>query len=529
MKTDFDVIIIGSGPAGVSTAFPLVKSGLSVLMVDGGKKPSVMAPETDFLSARASDKNQWKWMVGKGFHALKMHDAVSPKLRVPPLAYVFDQFEHENQIVNDKFITIGSLATGGLSNAWGGGVACFSSDELKAFPFSASELEISYKNVAERIGISGCDSDDLSDFFGLGQWMQSPIEMDKMHGYLLKHYNNSKHKFEDLGFKMGRAPVAVLSKNKGQRLACDQLGNCLWGCSRGALYSSADELTTLCMYDNFTFQPGFVVKGISQDKGISFIEGRAMDDSKSFNIRAKKICLAAGTLASTRLVLKALQYKREVPLLSCPTAAFMLWVPQFLGEQRRSSANVGQLAFKVSLDKGVTGFGATFATTGIGMSEFLRRAPLKRPVGIDVFRNLLSSCVVGNMFLPGNLTQASVRLREHGDLVVVGKHADKVKPLMNEAETKLRQSYLKIGAILLPKSFTIGSVGGDIHYAGTLPMKDVPLAGETSRMGEVMSLSGIHVVDGASLPTLPAKSHTFMIMANADRIGREIASSFGIS
>ena len=58
-------------------------------------------------------------------------------------------------------------------------------------------------------------------------------------------------------------------------------------------------------------------------------------------------------------------------------------------------------------------------------------------------------------------------------------------------------------------------------------MRYTPSLGETTTLGEVMSLEGIHVVDGASLSTLSAKSHTFMIMANADRIGREIASRFG--
>jgi choline dehydrogenase-like flavoprotein len=31
-------------------------------------------------------------------------------------------------------------------------------------------------------------------------------------------------------------------------------------------------------------------------------------------------------------------------------------------------------------------------------------------------------------------------------------------------------------------------------------------------------LPGVHVVDGAVLPVLPAKAHTLTIMANADRI-----------
>ena len=83
MTPDFDVIIVGSGPAGVSAAFPLLEAGWRVLMVDGGQKPGIEPPEADFLSARANEVEQWKWMVGEDFHALKMRDAVSPKLRAP--------------------------------------------------------------------------------------------------------------------------------------------------------------------------------------------------------------------------------------------------------------------------------------------------------------------------------------------------------------------------------------------------------------------------------------------------------------
>ncbi|WP_018294055.1 FAD-dependent oxidoreductase [Mariprofundus ferrooxydans] len=527
MIPDFDVIIVGSGPAGVSAAFPLLEAGLRVLMVDGGKKPRVKPPEMDFISARVNDPAQWKWMVGDDFHALKMHDAVSPKLRVPTHAYVFDQFERGNRISGKNFITVGSLATGGLSNVWGGGVARFSKSELAAFPCPESEMEASYASVAKRIGISGGVTDDLSDYFGLDEWAQEPVDIDKLHGHLLGRYARSKCKLTGSGFKMGRTRVAVIREDRNGRQACDLLGNCLWGCHRRALYSSADELPELLKYENFTFQSGFLVESLSRRDGFLAVEGKYMADGVGQAISAKKILLAAGTLATTRLVLQSIRYREEIPLLSCPTAAFMLWVPKFLGVPRTSSASIGQLAFTLPLDGEVSAFGSTFLTTGIGMSEFLRRAPLKRRNAIGLFRNLLSSCMVGNLFLPGHLTKASARLQGDNNLDVTGEHCDEVAPLMHEAEMKLRQIYLKLGALLLPGSFTIGRVGGDIHYAGTHPMRHSPTLGETTSTGEVMSLEGVHVVDGACLPTLPAKSHTFTIMANADRISRELAASIG--
>ena len=49
MNQDFDAVIVGSGPAGVSAAFPLLDAGLRVLMVDGGKAPRVASPAGQFL------------------------------------------------------------------------------------------------------------------------------------------------------------------------------------------------------------------------------------------------------------------------------------------------------------------------------------------------------------------------------------------------------------------------------------------------------------------------------------------------
>lgn len=92
MKTLFDFIIIGSGPAGVSAAFPLVKSGYKVLMVDAGKVPSTNPLDSPFLTMRKNDKNQFNWMIGKEFYALKNIDSISPKFRVPFFEQTFNGF-----------------------------------------------------------------------------------------------------------------------------------------------------------------------------------------------------------------------------------------------------------------------------------------------------------------------------------------------------------------------------------------------------------------------------------------------------
>ena len=526
MTPDFDVIIIGSGPAGVSASFPLVEAGLRVLMVDGGKQSGRLPQEADFLFARANDNEQWKWMVGEGLHALKNRDAVSPKLRVPLHAYAFDGFKHSNQIETSDFITVGSLATGGLSNAWGCGVAQFSAKELADFPFPSSKLDASYVTVSKRIGISGRINDDLSDYFRLDEYSQPPIPMDVLHTHLSQQYAKRNKKLNLQGFKLGRSRVAVLNEDMNDRQACNLSGNCLWGCRRRSIYSAADELPALRKYENFTELSGFVVEGLTRYDSDWYVDGLVIANSERRSFTASKIVIAAGTLATTRIVLKTLNYRCAVSMLSCPTAAFLLWLPRLLGVPRTPVFGLGQLSFSLELQDNTSAFGSTFSTTGILLSEFVRHVPLRRRYAIDLMRGLLSSCVVGNVFLPGHLTAAEVKLQGNGSLNVSGNYDDKVTPLMREVNRKLHKAYGALGAILLPGSFTVGKPGGDIHYAGTLPMRETPVLGQTSSLGEVKGMEGVYVVDGACLPSLPAKSHTLTIMANADRIGRILAKEW---
>ncbi|MFZ2406731.1 MAG: FAD-dependent oxidoreductase [Methylobacter sp.] len=523
MSPEFDVIIVGSGPAGVSAAFPLVQAGLKVLMVDGGKKASVVPPSRPFLTERFNDPEQWKWMVGENFHALQKIDAISPKLRVPTHNYVFENFIESNRIKAENFIVVGSLAKGGLSNAWGCGVARLSSKELAEFPFPEQDIERSYEAVSRRIGVSGANTDDLSDYFGLDAWAQAPVQMDPLHQWLFERYSSrSSERVFSPGFRLGRTRTAVLTHDEGERKACDLSGNCFWGCHRRALYSSADELPSLIKHENFYYQSGFIVAQVANDGGCVSVAGQFGQDAKT--VTAKKVVLAAGTLASTRLVLSALKFDAPIRLQSCPTAAFLLWLPKMLGAPKSNSFGLGQLSFTLDLTNEVTAFGSTLSAVGIPVAEFVRHLPLRKRYGIDLLRHLLSSCLVGNLFLPGHLASTKVSLNTDGELLIKGGYSESVYDLMRDAAIRLRKSYWSFGALLLPMSFTIGRAGGDIHYSCTLPMRLKPVLGETDAEGEVIGLAGVHIADGACLPILSEKSHTLTIMANADRIGRVLAA-----
>ena len=530
LKVKFDVIIVGSGPAGISSAHPLIKAGLSVLMVDGGNLPAHQPPELDFISWRSTDQNQSNLMIGKNFYSLRPGVAGSPKLRVPGLEYVFKDYLDFNRIINDGYATVGSLAAGGLSNAWGSGVACLSDAELSRYPFPSSQIKRSYETIANRIGVSGLSNDDLQSYHGVDQWAQKPIELDYIHRYLFSKYQERLSGNSDSLFHLGRTRLATLSEDLGDRRACSLSGNCLWGCVNKSIYSASDEIAALKLHKNFKYLSGFRVLGIGIQHGSSFIEGVYLSGNIHERFEAKKIFLAAGTIASSALAFKALNFFKEVSVLSCPTAAFMIWVPRFLGKQRETGFGSGQLAFRLKLSaNNFYAYGATFSTLGIPVSEFLSKVPMKAPYGLTMLRNLLSSCIVGNLFLPGHLGGGKIQLNQKGALIARNEPNSKVMDLVLESKSILAKGYRKIGGVLLPGSFTIGNPGGDIHYAGTMPMRVNPALGESDRNGELMGLPGVHVVDGASLSSLTEKPHTFTIMANADRIARCVVDEFHLN
>ena len=439
MTTDFDVIVVGSGPAGVSVAFPLIEAGLKVLIVDGGREANAEPPSQPYLVGRSRDNDQWRWIVGENYYALRNADAVSPKLRVPLHSYVFDGFADANKIDAKDFIAVGSMARGGLSNAWGCGVARLSSEELKDFPFPADEIQRSYAIVARRVGLSGASEDDLSGYFGLDEWADPSIQLDSLHSLISNAYVRQRHDVTSLGFKMGRSRVAVISQDRTDRKACDLSGNCLWGCHRRAMYSATEDLDQLKRNRSLSYRAGFVVERVVNVDGLPAVIGS--DASGRQTLTARKIILAAGTLGTTRLALQAINFDGPVRMQACPTAAFMLWLPGAFGSAREASFGLGQLSFTLAMDKGGTGFGSLFSTVGIPVAEFARYMPFRRRYGIDLLEALMSSCVVGNMFLPGSYSTATLRLTAAGRLQVEGGHSDEVTDLMQFARHRLKRVF----------------------------------------------------------------------------------------
>ena len=196
----------------ISAAFPLIEAGLKVVMIDFGneQKNSLKKGSTYFDLRTKSESNP----IFDNLDDWEKISSSSPKLRAVTNKYIFADYHEKYQPETNNFILSGSLAAGGLSNAWGAGVGCFDEVDLEKFPITKSDLEKSYQDVAKRIGVSGVKNDDVSEFHGNGIELQSATEINCNAKKILNRYQKNPQFANSNDIKIGRNRIAVLSEKK---------------------------------------------------------------------------------------------------------------------------------------------------------------------------------------------------------------------------------------------------------------------------------------------------------------------------
>lgn len=497
-----DVIVVGSGPAGVSAAWPLVLAGLRVLMLDAS------APQDEAAPSRVP----WKLRFGTDFQGLELDSDVSPKLATPQAHAARRNYDARLALETRGFFAVGSLGRGGLSRIWGALAEPFSRAECAQFPFPVEELERSWAAVQRRIGVSGGADADPAD-------LASPAARK----LLARHRARAARE----GFALQPARNAVLSEANGDREACNRCGECLYGCPRGAIYDSALELPSLRRFVNFSYAPDHFVLRLGEEAGRPFVEVET--SGARSRLSARKIVLAAGCIASTALALRRIGHvDRPVRLLSNPAAATAFLSPLLVGADRpREAFSLGQLFFRLDASAGHAA-GVIYGADALPADLFAARLPFSRPYALRVAQALAPALLVATCYAPGRHSRNDLTLRIQGEgarISITGDQTQESRAALRDALSALRRNLLALGAAPVPGSTNILPPGADVHYAGTLPMGGQGPAA-TTLFGELPDAPDVHIADGASLPDLPATHPTLTIMANADRIGREIARCF---
>lgn len=505
-NTPYDVLIIGSGPSGVSAALPLLEAGLSVAMLDGNDATSADAVlPADYMEARLGGPCDWLAPIGDR----QANGQTSPKLRMPQLAHYFSSWQQHYRAQTQEFTAVGSLATGGLSNVWGAGVVEYNAEDIASWPFTYDELAESYRIVARRMGISGrgdgCPIHALVDEEG-----QPPVTPGANAALLLRNAARRAHPH----FTLHHARNAVLTQPHEGRPAYTDDGMCLWQAG-DAIWNARHELAKLKRL-GLTHLPGARVTRISREGA----HWQAHSLRGSFS--GKQLVMAAGAIGSAALVLSSLGGQGQVlPLLSNPRAMFMLWLPRHLG--RPFTREFGLVQLNYELTAPAYGFGGLVAAHYLPYSDYLAASGMGHRFGAQILRELVTSCMLGNCFFDGSGTSHRLMVDDHGTVHITGGMSAEFATQQAAIGRALRRYFLRLGALVVPGSLRWGAPGSDIHYAGLLPMQSHPGPWQTDASGQLFGHDGLYIVDGAALPSLPAKHLTLTLMANAHRIGRRMA------
>jgi choline dehydrogenase-like flavoprotein len=508
---DADIVIIGSGPAGVSAAFPLVETGLRVLMIDGAGREA---------AGTRTAGEPWRKRLGDGLEALVPEDGLSPKLRTPAGRRIVGDFQRRASIEGDGFIAVGALARGGLSRLWGAFVCEFDADDLTGWPIALDDLRSSYRAVTERIGVSGSATDELSTFYGSSGALQPSLPPGPTAARLLACHDDR----DAPDFALGLARSAILTADRAGRKACNLGKDCLWGCERGAVYDARFDLAALRRRAEFRLADQALAVRLTR-----CADGWEVSTQDGRRFSAPRIVMAAGALGTAPLVLPLLpDPSAELRLLSSPVMAMPLVMPARIGRSAPDRGySLAQLGYRLRYGRREHDYvtGSVYELSYLPMPSFAGRLPLGRRAGMEVMSALAPALMVATAFFPGDCSDNRLAWQRQGNrstVVVRGGFDAGLADKRGRVAQRLRRIWRRRGAWTLPGT-TLAAPGTDVHYAGPFGM-GLQRPHGTTRHGELHAAPGIHIVGAAAFPSLPSKHPTLTIMANADRIGRHLAA-----
>lgn len=521
-----DVIVVGSGAGGAWAAHQLVAAGRRVLMLDVGFTPGPRDIGGAFLDIRTG-RSQAD-LLGERFETLNnvVGPYQSPKLNAPRFRFVTDESERLAPVRSGPFTTTQSFARGGLANAWGAGAYRFTAEDLKAFPIPVGALERYYDILTEQIGISG-QLDDLSDHFGSGAGLQRPLKLDALGTRVLRAYEQRRASFHSAGFTIGRPRLAVLSDALRGRAACTYDNLTFWEPTLDYLYTPGRTVDALMGKPGFAYESGWQVQRFSQDDTGVVVEARHIESHEHRSFRAPRLVLAAGALNSARIVLQSFDdTTTELPILDNLPSMVPVVVPGLIGAgYDRTSHGLGQLNIVFRPAEGTGYLQATlYSYTSLLASEVLLDFPLPVRGALAAARHLLPALAVVTFFYPDSpRAENRVRLAVDGAMEI----SYDAPPPTGDAERRFMRTMLRSGFLTHPALWRVSPRGAGIHYAGTLPMTERAdtVRYSTLPSGQLRVAPRVFIADAAVFPALPAKNHTFTIMANAMRVGDAVSAS----
>ncbi len=510
MSAALDCIVIGSGASGVACASALLAAGRRVHMLDVG---IALEPErqTRVDSARARGAltaSNAPWLAEQN-----TSDRIPRKL-VFGSDFPFRHAKEHLNLSSDNFGAEPSFARAGLSTVWGAAALPFSSHDIADWPVTERDLAPHFAACGALLGLSA-EVDDLAEWLPLHGSPRGRLETSKQARILLETMQRSRADLARRGLRFGRARVAARSD------ACVYCGLCLHGCPERAIYSADQTLRTLMNDPRFSYQDGAVVERID-DGGVYW---RARGAAETSMLRAERIFLAAGALSSTSILLKSANaYDRTVRILDSQYFVLPLLMFRGGGKTREEKLHTMAQLFLELRDPGISPYTIHLQlyTYNSLMAGMMRRR--LGALGEPLARWGDAHFVLVQGYLHSKHSGFAELTQRRDGLEARGVRVPESRGVIDKVVGGLTRMSAQIGAIPVAPLMEIAEPGRGFHIGGSLPMSAAPTYFETDTLGRPFGWRRVHVVDATVLPSIPATTITYPVMANAHRIGAAVAA-----
>lgn len=461
MNYKFDVVVVGSGLAGVHAAYPLIKAGIRVAMIDGGLDSKKQDEDLQDLSHVNITSKSFSYSMLKNS------------------SFAFNTTYRLLKIKSNVEI-IQSLAKGGLSEAWSGICDFFSADELFATGLPVKEIENEYKEIANLIHLT------------------SHKKLGRLGSLILASAQN-KRSFHSV---IKRAPVAFPYR---ARLLIDN-----WRRYRNFTYIPNQLVVK------------FEEHGDRADIYTNIIDSgrRSIFHARFLILAAGSLNTTRIALRSLNLYnYKTVFLTKPNYLVACfyPKMLFKKSDPQ--------KSTFGQITIvsKDSYKRLGRSFTQIYRLNPLRLNKVLKFIPLPRSIALPFLSAVASTIVIADVRLPGFVSKNTFCVlkseRNNTDVLHIRFHESAREIKKHKEELKVISRDLRLLELYPLKNFFGYAT---THYAGGVPFRKTPGILSVDSTGKLHQGHNVYVADSSTWTMLPAKPIALTIMANAARVGKNV-------
>lgn len=520
------IYIVGSGPAGVSTASALLKRGYKVTMLDVGRKleESISNKISILRKQEDIDPDHFKNIFLKNKNDVDINGVQEKKIFGSSYANKLGKYFKLNK---KNILIYMSFATGGLSNLWGRLMMPLTKNDIKDWPIKENSLDRYYKEVLKFVPLTG-RKDSLETLLPLYTDQLYSMTLSDQARLIDKKLKKNKYFLESQGLMFGQSRLAACFDGSfGESGKCIQCGLCLYGCIYDDLYSSAWTVRKLLKDKNFEYITGHIVDYFeTKNNNLNVHTISDLDGSLNVFI-ADKVFLAAGSIASTRIIMKSKKIFNQKVKLKVSDFYVMPSLTLFASKKvvRQKLNSCCQYFIQIydrNIDNKLINL-QIYTYTDYYINFFQRYLkgffPFFKPlINFILNRFIVIFCYINSE----NSSHMELQLSKTNVLNVEGKYNPMSLKIFNRLKRKLFRLSFKTGIVPIPFFNGEQEIGNSVHYGGSMPMTKKSDFLNTDHYGEVSGFKNLHVVDSSIFPTIPSTSPTFVIMANAYRIGYEV-------